>query len=198
MDDFGNSGAIARLWHRLRAMIGRGRITLLDDSGAVQTAQLTLSAQELVDPIRRVAEYGFTSNPPIGTDAVVIFIGGDRSKGAIIATNHQASRLKNLQPGDAAIYDNRGRWVWLKSTGIEIEANGSPVDIKNATTLTAKASTKVRLETPLVEITGNVTVAGTTGLTVSGSGDVVAGGKSLRNHVHPGVTAGGANTGAPV
>lgn len=45
-----------------------------------------------------------------------------------------------------------------------------------------------------LSITGNVTASGT----ITGTTDVVGGGKSLKTHVHSGVTAGGANTGAPV
>ena len=47
---------------------------------------------------------------------------------------------------------------------------------------------------------GNITSTGTwthTG-TLTASVDVVGGGKSLKNHIHSGVTAGSSNTGAPV
>ena len=42
--------------------------------------------------------------------------------------------------------------------------------------------------------TGNITVTGT----VTASTDVVGGGKSLKSHVHAGVTPGGSVTGSPV
>jgi len=46
-----------------------------------------------------------------------------------------------------------------------------------------------------ISATGNIT---STGGTVTGSTDVVGGGKSLKTHVHTGVTSGGSNTGPPL
>lgn len=176
-----SDSTISRLWQRLQAAIAPGRIFLTDDTGPVQTGQMRTGPDELIDGVPIVRHFGFASNPPADTLGVAIFANGDRNSGVIFATNHPASRLKDLQPGEAAIYDDQGRWVWLKAGGIEIEANGAPVLIKGASTATIEASTKVVLDTPLVECTG----------------DVVADGISLKTHVHGGVTAGGATTGAP-
>ncbi|MBP6010607.1 MAG: phage baseplate assembly protein V [Alphaproteobacteria bacterium] len=200
MDDFETSNALTRLWRAVRSTIGRGRIKLVDDTKAVQKAQLVLSANEIVDNLIRVGEYGLASNPPTDSDAIVVFIAGDRTKGAIVGTNHQASRLKNLQRGEVAIFDDQGRWIWLKRGSIEIDAKNTPVDVKNATVITAKATTKITLDSPLVECTGQITSQGsiTSQATVTGTTDVVGGGKSLKTHVHGGVVAGGANSGPPV
>ena len=177
-------------------LLGVGEIKLVDDAKEVQLVQVFfgLGVSETKDKTPRFAEYGLVSNPPDGSDGVAIFIGGDRSNGIVVATNNNAARLKNLERGEVAIHDDQGRWIWIKRDSIEIEAGGKDVFVKNATIVNVKATTKVVLDTPTVECTGDATVAGT----LTATTDVVGGGKSLKNHVHSGVAAGGANTGPPV
>jgi phage gp45-like len=162
--------AIQRIIQRVQHVIGRGRVTTGNDAGNVQLLQVKLGADEIRDNTPRLAEFGFTSMPPAGSDAVVVFIGGDRSNGAIIATGHQASRLKGLKPGEVAIFDDQGQSVFLTRAGIVINCAGLPMTIN-----------------------GNVTVNGK----LTATTDVVGAGTSLHTHVHSGVTPGGANTGAP-
>lgn len=186
--------SIERLYRRLLMLVGRGEIKLVDDSKVVQIVQANFGPLETRDNTPRSAEYGFASNPPVGTDCVVLFVGGDRDNGIVIATNHKTYRLKNLQPGEAAIYDNQGRFIWIKQGSIEIEAGNKPVDIKNATVVTVSATTKIELNTPQLKVNGDILCTGT----VTGETNVVAGTKQMKTHVHSGVTAGGANTGQPV
>lgn len=155
--------ALARLTRWVLMLVGRGRLKVIDDTGVVQLVQVKLGADEILDGVPRVAEYGFVSNPPVGADAVAIFISGDRSQGVVIATNHQASRLKGLAPGEVAIHDNLGQIIRLTPTGIVITA-------------------------PLgVTINGNVAVTGAITATANitagqGGGDQV----TLQQHIHPG------------
>lgn len=124
--------ALDRIWRRLQMLAGRGRIKAGDDSGPVQTAQVQLNDKEIRDNTPRVAEYGFTSMPLPGCQALVIFATGDRSNGVICGTNDEAHRLKNLQPGEVALYDDQGQSVWIKRGGIEINCAGKPLTIINS------------------------------------------------------------------
>ncbi|WP_423236877.1 phage baseplate assembly protein domain-containing protein [Burkholderia cenocepacia] len=47
----------------------------------------------------RVPEFGFSSNPPIGSDALALHVAGDRSAGAVVGTNHQGSRPRGARAG---------------------------------------------------------------------------------------------------
>lgn len=129
---------------RLMLAVGRGRIQQSNDAGAIQTVQVLLNAKELPD-LRRLGNYGHASWPPDGCDAVAVFIGGDRSNGAVIATHDLKSRFKLGAKGESALFDNSGpggtpgRWIWLKLTdggSIEIEAKGTPVVINHAPAVT--------------------------------------------------------------
>lgn len=119
--------SMERALRRIALMIGRGRITTSNDSGNVQLLQVQLGQDEIRDNTPRLAEYGFTSMPPNGSDALVVFIGGERSNGAIVATGHQASRMKNLKTGEVAIFDDQGQSVYLTRSGIIIEGAGMPI-----------------------------------------------------------------------
>ena len=83
----------------------------------------------------------------------------------------------------------RGAYIWLKDGVIQIDAAGGEVMIQNATTVTVKASTKVRLETPTVETTGDfVSRADGTRVSLNAQQD------AYDQHKHSGGTIGG-NTG---
>jgi phage baseplate assembly protein V len=118
--------ALAR---RVLNAVGCGRVNTGNDSGRVQILQIQLSSNEIKDDTPRLAEFGFTSMPPVGSDAIVVFMGSDRSQGAVIATGHQASRLKNLKAGEVAIYDDQGQSVFLTRAGIVINGGGHPVTV---------------------------------------------------------------------
>lgn len=151
---------LQRLGRRLQLLVGVGKATLVDDSGPVQMLQLKLGALELRDRTPRLAEYGFTSSPPQGSDAALLFVGGDRSNGVVIATGNQTYRLKGLANGDAAIYDSRGQSVWLTASGIVVNGAGLPLTVNDTPTVTVNAATQINLQTPKVSCSGDLDVAG--------------------------------------
>jgi phage baseplate assembly protein V len=141
--------------------MGRGRLTRVDDSGPVQLVQMQLSQGETRDRTPRVAEYGFSSNPPDGADAVAVFLGGDRTNGVVIACGHQAYRVRGLASGEVCISDNRGQRVFLGADGIVIDGGGKPVQITNAPRITA--------DSPLMRCTGDIECDGN----IRAAGDIL-------------------------
>lgn len=132
--------AVPRIWRRVQTLISRGRIYApANDSGNVQMLQITLNDLEIRDNTPRLAEYGFTSvplppdwppgqpKPGYGCDALVLFVSGDRSNGVIIATGDQRYRLKNLAPGEVALYDDQGQIVHLSRDRIHLS---SPKEVR--------------------------------------------------------------------
>lgn len=200
MSDSALRFAIAALTNLLRLVVGRGKVQSGADDGPVQILQVSLSPKEVAN-LKRLAEFGFASWPLPGADAVAIFVGGNRSNGVIIATGDQSLRFKLDAAGEVAISDAFGKSIWLKKTGgIVIEASGQDVTVDGATNVIVNASAKVTLTTPLVEISGNLTVDGN--ITAGGTiGDAVRTLEQDRaiydTHTHSGVTAGGAHTGPP-
>lgn len=138
---------LARVMRRLQLLVGLGRIRIGHDSDLVQLQQVQFNDRETQDEVPRIAEYGFASMPLPGCQALVLFIGGERSNGAIVATNDERNRMKNLQPGEVAIYDDQGQSVYISRAGIVINGGGKQVTITG--------TPKVRMETSL-EVTGDV------------------------------------------
>ncbi|WP_249201286.1 phage baseplate assembly protein V [Burkholderia cenocepacia] len=146
-----------RLARRILTMIGAARITTFNDGGAVQKLQVKVNGLETIDNMANLMNFGFTSGPPDGTDVAIVFIGGDRSNGVVVGSNHQASRPKNLQAGEAMIYSQDGKQIYLtKSGGIIVNANGQDVQVNNATNITINAAGKIRAVTPRLECTGDI------------------------------------------
>lgn len=152
-----DQGIIERVARRVLLSLARALVTTVNDSGGVQMMQVKLNALETRDNTPRVAEFGLTSNPPINSDAFVVFLGGDRSNGVVLGTVHQPSRPKNLASGETMIYSQDGKQIYLTASGgIVIDAKNQAVTVNNATTVTINAATKVRMVTPLLEVTGDI------------------------------------------
>ncbi|NMY09040.1 phage baseplate assembly protein [Pseudomonas veronii] len=156
-----SAGVLQRMMRRIQLATGWGRVTFSDDSKTVQLLQVKLNDSETRDGTPRIAEFGFTSRPPEGSDVLMVFLGGDRSKGVVVATAHQGSRPMNLQEGESMLYDLRGKSIYLtKSGGIIIEAGGTPVTVNNATTVTINAAEAVQMNTPFLRVSGDIEAGG--------------------------------------
>lgn len=140
------------LKRRLFNLIARGVIKSVKESANLR-AQATLLAEETLENLEMIQEYGYTSKPLAGAEAVVIFPAGDRSHGLIIATGDRRYRLQ-VQSGEVALYDDQG----------------SKVHLKRGNTIEVSCATKVLLTTPLVEASQDLTVKGA--LTVEGTTDL--------------------------
>lgn len=149
---------VDRLARRVLLIAGRGRVSApVNDGGGVQLLQAQVNGLETIDNMKRVAEFGFTSVPPQGSDVAFVFVGGDRSNGLVIATNHQASRPKGLQAGETMIYTADGKQIYLTASGgIEVQANAQPVTVSNSTSVTINASSEVVMDTPMLKVKGDI------------------------------------------
>ncbi len=131
---------------RIMLMIAVGDLTALTDGAGVQGAQVALLAGELADNARWVQNYGFASKP-LGGKCVVIFPGGNRDHPIIVGIDDPASRPGDLKPGEVCVFTDEGDRITLK--------RGNQVEIKTKT-LVVKAEEKVRFETPLLEVLGQI------------------------------------------
>ncbi len=160
------SGQLSQLYRQIKMILGIGRVTASNDGGTVQTVQYQ-TPLEVRDDTPRLAEFGFSSGLPANTDVVIGFLGGDRSSAVIIGSNHQSFRHVGLNSGETVIYSQWGQYIKLTEKGIIIEANSQPVTVNNATEVTVNASVKVRLNTPLLEVSGDIVDnAGSNGTTL--------------------------------
>lgn len=144
-----DQGIIERVARRVLLSLARALVTTVNDSGGVQMMQVKLNALETRDNTPRVAEFGLTSNPPVNSDAFVVFLGGDRSNGVVLGTVHQPSRPKNLASGETMLYSQDGKYVYLTAGGgIVVEAKGQPVTVNDASNVTVNCSGVFKVVAP--------------------------------------------------
>lgn len=167
---------IRSLANRVRLGVGRGIIRLVSDAAGLQTAQVSLMANETRSNVERMQEYGFTSVPHPGAEAAVVFIGGERGHGLIIAVDDRRYRLKGLEGGEVAIYTDEGDSIILR--------RGNQIDVQTLT-LNIDAAIGVNIETQELYVTGDVRVEGEIIDNFSGDGQSMGDMRAMFNrHTH--------------
>lgn len=163
----------------LKSMMARGTVVLAAAEKMMQTLQVRLTAGELKDNVEHFEPYGLTSNPLPGAEVLTLFLGGDRSNAVVVVASDRRYRIKELAPGEVAIYTDEGDKVHFK--------RGRVIDVETET-LNIKATSSVNFDTPLITQTGQIV----------SQGDQVAGGVSQINHPHNGVEMGDDQSGPPI
>ena len=105
------------LRNRVLLMVGHGVLKLIDDSTKIQEVQLGLMRGELRDRVERFQQYGFTSVPLPGAEAIAVFVKGDRSHGAVVATDDRRHRPRGWAPGEAGMYTAFGQLLKMDAAG---------------------------------------------------------------------------------
>lgn len=181
---------IAPYARRLGNMLARGAVSVVNAASKMQTLQVKLMADEVKDGVEHFEPYGFTSHPKAGAEAVGMFFDGDRSHGVVIVVADRRYRLVSLQPGEVALHDDQGQKIHLTRSGIVIDGAGLPITVQNVGVATIKAATKVRMETAVLECTGEIKDL------CDGAGKTMSGMRTTYNtHTHPGDSGG--TTGTP-
>lgn len=157
--------AMQPLRDRVQLMISRAIVLLANDKTKLQGLQISLLAEEVRDDAERFQQYGFTSHPHPGAEAVVAAVGGNRDHVLVLSVDDRRYRLRNLDAGEVALYTDQGDKIVLKRGGV----------------VQVTAATRVELISPEVHCSGSLVVGGT----VTAAVDVVAAGKSLVHHRHP-------------
>lgn len=137
------SDYLAPMRRKISLMLGRAVIKLVNDARAVQTNQLSILKDEVRDDVERFQEYGFTSVPLPGCEAMVGFFGGDRNHGIVFATEDRRYRLKGLEGGEVALYTDEGDKIHFK--------RGNIIEIQTKT-LIVNAETEVQVLSPSVQV----------------------------------------------
>ena len=141
---------------RVLLMIGRGVLKAVSDNANAQLCQVSLLDGELKSNVERVQNYGMTSVPPAGSLATVLFVGGDRSNGLVIAAEDRKIRVKGLKAGEVAIYTDEGDEIYLK--------RGNEIVFKTKT-MTVSAQTAVDITAPTITLNGAVSISETLDVT---------------------------------
>lgn len=188
---------------RLANLVARAIVRLVADDKNLQELQLEVLKGELRDRCERFQEYGFTSVPLPGAEAVAVFVGGNRDHPIVLAVDDRRYRMKNLIGGEVAIYTDEGDYVHFKrgreihvvagnkvtvdTKVAEVNAEDSAtvntdvaeVNAETSATVTSPlvnvvASTQVEITSPLVTMSGQLQVTGA----ITGTGGLAVSGGS--------------------
>lgn len=160
---------------RMRRMLTRVVLKLVDDGPKMQAHQVEAYDGLVRDKVEHFQHYGFTSVPFPGAEGVGLSIGGSTNHMVVICVDDRRYRMKGLENGEVAFYDHLGQSVHLTKNGIVVKGAGLPMVFEDTPSITFKANSFVRFETPRVEATQliqsmQLTAGGVTG----GVGAVVA------------------------
>lgn len=149
---------LAPIKRRLQLMVDRAVLRIVTDSTQRQQLQIQTLAGETDSDVERWQNYGHTSVPPAGSEALTLALGGNRSNLVVICAEDKAVRLKDLKPGDSALYHLDGHFFKL-TTGKkgELIADELEISVKRVNII---ASESVVITTPEAEFSSNVKIGG--------------------------------------
>lgn len=184
---------LAPLKRRVQLLVTRSVVRLVDPAAMLQQLQVEALANEVLDQVEHWEPYGYTSRPHPGAEALLLSLGGRRGHTVAVNVADRRFRLKNLKPGEVALYDDLGNVIVFERDQVRVEAV-QHIDV-TAPTCHITATTT---HDGNVTINGNVVVDGN----ITASGDITDGVGSMQGmrdtyngHNHPGDSGG--TTGSP-
>ena len=179
--------------HVINALLRIARVKLVDDAGPIQRLQIdegdlgSFGGRRIIDKVPHFLQFGFASSPPLDSEVMLAAPAGDRTQTIALGSNHQPSRIKNLQPGDSCQYDVRGQIVKMTDAGLIIDCAGLAMSIRNFSLLTI---------TGPVRMNADLTVEGDI-ISDDGSSTVSVGAlhRAYNAHKHAGVASGSDTSG---
>ena len=172
--------------------IVRSTVTGAKPELELRELQTLYNSTSVQDDMEHLEPYGFTSEPFTDgqTDAVNLYFDDERNHGVVVNVADRRYRIKDMQQGEVAVYDDKGRHIYIKRDCIEIDGVSSPINVKTSGTVNVTAPT-VNI-TGNVNIIGNVVITGTlnTSSTISAQGSISSGSINLSTHVHTGDSGG--------
>ena len=170
---------MAPVARKVRLIARRAVVALVYDDPKLQELQLAIFSGEIRDTVERWQDYGFTSHPLPGAEAIVLGLGGNTDHGAVIKVDDRRYRLRSLAQGEVALYDDQGQVVHLK--------RDKSIHIYGCDRLTVEAAVQITIDTPLLTVSGDIHADGE----VSDGVRMMSGDREIYNgHTHPGDSGG--------
>jgi len=142
---------------RLANAIARAVVNAIDDETKIQTLRIEAHKGEDIDDAERFQNYGFTSAPLPGAEAIAVFPNGDRAHPLVVAVDDRRYRFKGMLPGEVAVYTDesghtiqllRGKKTVMGADDIRLGSSGASDPVVRMSDL-QKVIDKVNLHTHL-------------------------------------------------
>jgi len=152
---------------KMRNIVARGIVSMVDDERKLQETQIRLLDSELVEKAERVQQYGFSSHPQNEAECFVVFAGAGREHPLVFSVDDRRYRVKATKQGEVVIYTDEGDSIHLKRDNtIVVTTKHLVVDAEedvvfNTKEMTINADTQLLIDTPLIRLrTDNITQEG--------------------------------------
>ena len=109
---------ISPVKRRLNNIVSRAVVGLVDDNKKMQEIQVAVLAAEIQDEVERMQDYGFSSVPLPGAEALMVYVGGIRDHGVAVKVDDRNFRPTGGTPGSSCIYDSLGNKFALENDGV--------------------------------------------------------------------------------
>lgn len=108
---------IHRALQKMRLMVARGVVNLINDAGGLQTLQIDGLDGETRDDVERAQNFGLSSHPPKGSVPIMVAVGGSRDHLVAVAVDSEQHRPKGLNEGESVMYNAHGVRFLFDSEG---------------------------------------------------------------------------------
>lgn len=156
---------VSRLLARVSALVWRATVRKVDDGPKLQVLRVNLGGPDDCPAVERFQQYGFTSVPLSGAEAILVFPGGVPEHPIAVAVDDRNQRPTGLAAGDVAVYTSGGARVLLRASdgAVVIDAPGAFEVNADSVRLAAQSSIELAVGTQRVAIAP-------TGITLEGAG----------------------------
>ncbi|CAH6138574.1 phage baseplate assembly protein V [Citrobacter koseri] len=182
MDESVFGRMMAPFMRRVRLMLGRAVVNVVNDALKAQNVQISMLEDEEPDDVERLLNYGQISVPLSGSEAIVACIGAQRDHAVALVVEDRRYRPTGLTAGDTGVYHYEGHRMRLTKDGRLI------ITCK---TVEVYAEESGLFDMPVARFTGDLEVD--KNLTVGGeteskgkvtAPDAILNGKSVVSHKH--------------
>lgn len=116
---------------RLMLMVNRGVSESVDDTTKIQTIKSRLLKGEVKNKIPSIQQFGYSSNPPKGSDLVILSINGNRENSVVIGSEHRDYRYLDLAEGDCVVYNKNGKFIHLNGGDVRVNLDKLVIENEN-------------------------------------------------------------------
>ncbi|GKX57608.1 Mu-like prophage FluMu protein gp45 [Leminorella grimontii] len=167
--------AFNSLKRRMQLLVSRAVVNVINDSLKTQNLQISMLADDDADDVERFQNYGHSSVPPAGSEAIVLSVGGMRQQLVAVVVDNKGTRLNAGKPGDSALYHMEGHYFLLTEEGeVRLKCKRYIIEAE-----------EVVIDAPETRMTGHATILGGSNTTgTSEAADHISAGISGKDHTH--------------
>ena len=131
---------LKKIKRQLQTMFVRALVNAVQDQPNHIYIDATGFAEQHIANIEHLQQYGHFSHPLPGAQTILACIAGNPEHPIAILVDDPRYKPDDTAPGDAVVYNHVGDFLHIKADG----------------SIVMKASAKIRMETPILECTGDI------------------------------------------